>query len=90
MRFHHDLVLPDHPELLARHALDIVGVVLQPVDLNAEREILLGEVLVEAERRAQESSPKTATELAPLFQEWIDLLFKYKRLRQLRRLSRKL
>jgi lysine/ornithine N-monooxygenase len=50
----------------------------------------VAEVLVEAERRAQESSPKTATELAPLFQEWIDLLFKYKRLRQLRRLSRKL
>jgi hypothetical protein len=29
-------------------------------------------------------------ELVPLFQEWIDLLFKYKRLQQLRRLSRKL
>jgi hypothetical protein len=50
----------------------------------------VAEALAEAERRAQESSPKTAAELVPLFQEWIDLLFKYKRLRQLRRLSRKL
>jgi hypothetical protein len=50
----------------------------------------VAEALAEAERRARESSPKTAAELVPLFQEWIDLLFKYKRLQQLRRLSRKL
>jgi hypothetical protein len=50
----------------------------------------VAEALAEAERRARESSPKTAAQLVPLFQEWIDLLFKYKRLRQLRRLSRKL
>jgi len=50
----------------------------------------VAEALAEAERRAQESSPKTAAQLVPLFQEWIDLLFKYKRLRQLRRLSRKI
>jgi hypothetical protein len=50
----------------------------------------VAEVLAEAERRAQESSPKTATDLVPLFQEWIDLFFTFKRLRQLRRLSRKL
>jgi hypothetical protein len=50
----------------------------------------VAEALAEAERRAQERSPKTAAELVPLFQEWIDLLFKYQRLRQLRHLSRKL
>ena len=50
----------------------------------------VAEVLAEAERRAQESSPKTTSDLVPLFQEWIDLLFKFNRLRQLRRLSRKL
>jgi hypothetical protein len=50
----------------------------------------VAEVLAEAERRAQESSPKTTADLVPLFQEWIDLLFKFNRLRQLRRLSRKL
>lgn len=49
----------------------------------------VAEVLAEAERRARASSPKTVAELVPLFQEWIDLLFKYKRLQQLRRLSRK-
>ena len=50
----------------------------------------VAEVLAEAERRAQESSPKTTADLVPLFQEWIDLLFKYKRLRQLRTISRKI
>jgi hypothetical protein len=50
----------------------------------------VAEVLAEAERRAQERSPKTMADLVPLFQEWIDLLFKFNRLRQLRRLSRKL
>ncbi len=50
----------------------------------------VAEALAEAERRAQESSPKTAAELIPLFQEWIDLLLKCKRLQQLRRLSRKI
>ena len=50
----------------------------------------VAEALAEAARRAQESSPKTAAELVLLFQEWIDLLFTYKRLRQLRRLSLKL
>ena len=48
------------------------------------------EVLAEAERQEQESSPKNAAELVALFQEWIDLLFKYQRLRQLRRLRRKI
>ena len=50
----------------------------------------LGSALAEIERRAQASSPKTAAQLVPLFQEWIDLLFKYKRLRQLRSISRKI
>ena len=50
----------------------------------------VAEVLAEAERRAQESSPETTSALVPLFQKWIDLLFKFNRLRQLRRLSRKL
>jgi lysine/ornithine N-monooxygenase len=50
----------------------------------------VAQALAEAERRAQESSPKTAAELIPLFQEWIDLLLKSKRLQQLRRLSRTL
>jgi len=50
----------------------------------------VAEVLAEAGRRAQESSPKATSDLVPLFQEWIDLLFKFNRLRQLRRLSRKL
>jgi hypothetical protein len=50
----------------------------------------VAEALAEAERRFRENSPKTAEELVPLFQEWIDLLFKYKRLRQLHRLSQTL
>jgi len=50
----------------------------------------VAQALAEVESRAQESSPKTAEELVPLFQEWIDLLFTCKRLRQLRRVSRKL
>jgi hypothetical protein len=50
----------------------------------------VAEALAEAERRAQEDSLKTEADLVPLFQEWIDLLFKSKRLRQLRRLSRKI
>jgi len=50
----------------------------------------VAQALAEVESRVQESSPKTAEELVPLFQEWIDLLFTCKRLRQLRRVSRKL
>ena len=50
----------------------------------------VAEALAEAERRARASSPKTAADLVPLFQEWIDLLFTHQRLRQLGRLSRKL
>jgi cytochrome c-type biogenesis protein CcmH/NrfG len=47
----------------------------------------LRQALAEAESRMAEGQ---ADELAPLFREWIDLLFRHDRVRRLRRFKRRL
>jgi hypothetical protein len=46
------------------------------------------EALAEAERMLSTSGTGSAKDLAPLFQQWIDLMLKYKNLQKLRRLKR--
>jgi hypothetical protein len=50
----------------------------------------LSAALAEAERRLREPSPKTAADLAPLFEEWIGLVFKAQRMRRLRQWQQKI
>jgi len=45
------------------------------------------DALAEAENRMR-TSRKAPEQLVPLFQEWIDLLFKYEKLRKLKKLIR--
>ncbi len=47
----------------------------------------LAEALAEAERRLDEVKDKKANDLVPLVREWIHLLFRYRRLQQLRQLK---
>ena len=46
------------------------------------------EALAEAERMLSTTSQRSDDDLAPLFHEWIDLMFKYKNLQRLRRFKR--
>ena len=46
------------------------------------------EALAEAERMLSATAKRPAEDLAPLFQQWIDLMLKYKNLQRLRRLKR--
>ena len=45
------------------------------------------EALAEAKRQIQRSGKMEADDLAPLFHQWFDLMFKYKNLQKLRRLK---
>ena len=46
------------------------------------------EALAEAERMLNTTVNRQVEELAPLFQQWIDLMLKYKNLQKLRRLKK--
>ena len=46
------------------------------------------EALAEAERMLNTTVNRQVEDLAPLFQQWIDLMLKYKNLQKLRRLNR--
>lgn len=46
------------------------------------------EALAEAERMLNTTVNRQVEDLAPLFQQWIDLMLKYKNLQKLRRLKR--
>ena len=46
------------------------------------------EALAEAERMLNSTVSRQVEDLAPLFQQWIDLMLKYKNLQKLRRLKR--
>ena len=46
------------------------------------------EALAEAERMLNATVNRQVEDLAPLFQQWIDLMLKYKNLQKLRRLKR--
>ena len=46
------------------------------------------EALAEAERMLNTTVNRKVEDLAPLFQQWIDLMLKYKNLQKLRRLKR--
>jgi pentatricopeptide repeat protein len=46
------------------------------------------EALAEAERMLKTSGNLPVADLEPLFQQWIDLMLKYKNLQKLRRLKR--
>jgi hypothetical protein len=46
------------------------------------------EALAEAERILNTTVNRQVEDLAPLFQQWIDLMLKYKNLQKLRRLKR--
>ncbi|UCD80539.1 MAG: hypothetical protein JSW26_03660 [Desulfobacterales bacterium] len=47
----------------------------------------LAEALAEAENKMIEMGPKNPEQLVPLFQEWIELLFKHEKLRKLKKLK---
>ena len=46
------------------------------------------EALAEAEQMLSENSKRSVEDLAPLFHEWIDLMFRYKNLQRLRRFKK--
>jgi len=48
----------------------------------------LAEALAEAENKMGDSKPKNPEQLVPLFQEWIELLFKNEKLQKLKKLKR--
>jgi hypothetical protein len=48
----------------------------------------LAQALAEAESKMRETGPKTPEQLVPLFQEWIELLFKHEKLQKLRKLKK--
>jgi hypothetical protein len=47
----------------------------------------LAEALAEAENKMEDSKPKNPEQLVPLFQEWIELLFKNEKLQKLKKLK---
>jgi cytochrome c-type biogenesis protein CcmH/NrfG len=69
------------------HWSEAAGIYRHLLALQPQRKDLV-QALAEAESMMTNSQPKNPQQLVPLFEEWIELLFKVEKLKKLKKLKR--